>query len=63
MADLIRDILHTITKGVEWTEARRKAWIALVTLASAYAAWKPERWGWVIPVLTAWAGLSKPPGR
>jgi hypothetical protein len=46
---------------VNWSDLRVKGWAAALTLATAYVATKPEKYGWLAPVLTAWAAASKPP--
>ena len=46
--------------GVNWGDARRKGWHALLMLGSAYAATNPQ-YAWAVPVLTGMAGISAPP--
>lgn len=47
--------------SVNWGDLRTKGWAAALTLATAYVATKPDKYGWLAPVLTAWAAASKPP--
>lgn len=47
--------------AVGWNDLRVKGWAAVLTLATAYVATKPEKYAWLAPVLTAWAAASKPP--
>lgn len=47
--------------GIRWDDLRVKGWAAALTLATAYVSTKPDRYGWLAPVLTAWAAASKPP--
>lgn len=47
--------------SVNWGDLRRKGWAAALTLATAYVATEPEKYGWLAPVLTAWAAASSPP--
>ncbi len=51
----------SVLRAVNWDDLRVKGWSAALTLATAYVATKPEKWGWLAPVLTAWAAASKPP--
>ena len=48
-------------RAVNWSDLRVKGWAAALTLATAYVATKPDKYGWLAPVLTAWAAASKPP--
>lgn len=47
--------------SIDWTDIRRKVWHAGLIVASAYVSAKPEKYGWLMPVLTAVAGTSAPP--
>ena len=46
---------------VDWTDIRKKVWHAGLIVASAYVSAKPEKYAWLMPVLTAIAGSSAPP--
>lgn len=47
-------------KGINWNDARKKAWLLLLMAASAYAQIDP-RVAMLVPVLTGAAGVSQPP--
>lgn len=51
----------SVFASIDWDGFRRKGWSIALTLASAYVASKPEKFGWLAPVLTAAAAVSKPP--
>lgn len=46
--------------NIQWDDLRRKGWLMLLTLGAAYVQTDP-RFGWAVPVLTVWAGISSPP--
>jgi hypothetical protein len=47
-------------KGINWQDARRKAWLLGLMIATAYAQTDP-RFAPLLPVLTGIAGVSQPP--
>jgi len=48
-------------RSINWDDLRVKGWHAALIVATAYVAARPEKWGWLAPVLTASAGMSKAP--
>lgn len=46
---------------VNWDDLRVKGWHLALLLASAYVSARPDKVGWLAPVITAAAGSSKPP--
>lgn len=47
--------------SIDWEDIRVKAWQISLMIASAYVVAYPEKWGWLAPVLTGSAGMSKSP--